>query len=122
MRKTLQRFGPALGWASFILIATSIPFPGTLAPVAPSGADKVVHASMYAVLAWLSSRGVGYASARTAILVLVAVAGFGALDEFHQQFVRGRSAEIADWVTDLVGAGAGVLAFHAAQRRRESVS
>ena len=122
MRKSLRRFGPALGWASLILIVTSIPIPGTLATASPAGADKLVHATMYAVLAWLTSRGAGAPSARAAMVVFAAVAAFGAFDEWHQRFVPGRMSSRADLVADVIGAGVGVLAFQSAHRRRESLS
>ena len=122
MRKPLQRFGPAIGWASLILIATSIPIPGQLASVSPTGADKLVHFTMYGVLGWLTARGLGFPSMRTLLPAFLLVAGFGAIDEWHQRFIPGRSTDRADLVADIVGAGVGVLAFQAAFRRRESLS
>ena len=122
MRKPLQRFGPAIGWASLILIATSIPVPAPLASASPAGADKLVHVTMYAVLAWLSARALALPSTRGALIVVASVAAFGVLDELHQHFIPGRSTDVSDLVADIVGACVGVLAFLAAHRRRESVS
>ena len=110
-----------MGWASLIFIATSIPIPGALATASPAGADKLVHATMYAVLAWLTARG-ATASVRAGIIVFTAVAAFGALDEWHQRFIPGRMSDAADLVADVIGAGVGVLAFQSAHRRRESLS
>lgn len=111
-----------MAWASLILIATSIPIPGTFASASPSGADKVVHGALYAVLAWLSSRAAGVSSARAAVAVAVATAVFAAFDEWHQTLIPGRTPVVADWIADVLGAGAGVLAFHTVHRRRESAS
>ncbi|MCX5731999.1 MAG: VanZ family protein, partial [Deltaproteobacteria bacterium] len=33
--------------------------------------------------------------------------GIGATDEFHQSFVPGRNADVADWMADTLGAAAG---------------
>ena len=122
MRKRLQRFGPAIGWASLILIATSIPIPAPLASVSPSGADKLIHITLYGVLAWLTARGVEVWSIRNALVVFILVSAFAAIDEWHQSFIPGRFTSGADLVADILGAGVGVLAFQAAHRRRESVS
>ena len=122
LRKPLQRFGPAVGWASLILIATSIPIPSALASTAPSGADKLVHVTMYGVLAWLTARAFDLPVMRAAIVAFAVVATFGALDEWHQRFVPGRTTDAADLVADIVGAGVGAIAFQAAHRRRESLS
>ena len=111
-----------MGWASLILIATSIPIPGALATASPAGADKLVHATMYAVLAWLTARGAAAPTVRAGIVVFAAVAAFGAIDEWHQGFIPGRMSEGADLVADVIGAGVGVLAFQSAHRRRESLS
>jgi len=50
LRKPLQRIGPAIGWASLILIATSIRVPVLLASASPTGADKLVHVMFYSDL------------------------------------------------------------------------
>jgi VanZ family protein len=77
---------------------------------------------MYGVLAWLTARAFDLPVTRAAILAFSVVATFGALDEWHQRFVPGRTTDVADLVADIVGAGVGALAFQAAHRRRESVS
>jgi VanZ family protein len=58
-------------------------------------------------------------SARKSVLLAIAAAGLtGALDEYHQSFVPGRSGnDPADLTADLLGAGAGALAMSAARRR-----
>ena len=122
LRKLLQRFGPPLGWASLILIATSIPIPAPLASAPPVGADKFVHLTMYGVLAWLTARAFGVPTVRGGVTAVAVVAAFASLDEWHQRFIPGRMSEGADLVADVVGGALGVLAFQAAHRRRESVS
>lgn len=96
-----------------MLVATSIPNP----PV-PSGLarfDKVVHFAMYAILAGLIVlASTGRRSRVGALLATVLlVSAYGALDEWHQQFIPGRSMELGDWLADTIGAmvGATTVAF-----------
>ena len=52
----------------------------------------------------------GIRIATGAILAVVAIAAFGALDELLQTFTPGRSGgDIFDWTADLIGAVAGAL-------------
>jgi len=44
---------------------------------------------------------------------LVLASAYGALDEFHQSFVAGRSATVADWMADSLGALIGLLVAQA---------
>jgi Predicted integral membrane protein len=101
---------PPLFWAVVILIGTSWPSI-SVGPDAIIGLDKVVHFSMYAVFAGLLLR---YSPApyerRTFVLALLGVALFGALDEWHQQFIPSRSMSIYDWIADVLGACFGLLA------------
>ena len=107
---------PAL-WAAFILVMTSIP--GALLPrVGAPGLDKLVHFACYGVLGWSMFRALALRGGplRGALFVAGAIAIFAALDEWHQQFIPGRSADAADWVADVSGASLG-LAVAAAARR-----
>ena len=49
-------------------------------------------------------------SVRTAVVAIVIAVAYGASDEFHQTFVAGRSAELADLAADGLGAVAGAAA------------
>lgn len=122
MSRPTYRWAPPLAWASLILIATSVPIPGAFAPASPTYADKVVHGALYAVLAWLSCRAVRVWTVRAAVGTFVLTSLFGAADEWHQRFVSGRDPAAADWIADVLGAGAGILVFQTARRRRESVT
>lgn len=105
-------------WAVFILAATSVPMP---AIDAPAGADKGVHWILYFVLGALSARAVlANREARVGELALVfgAILLFAALDELHQHWIPGRSAEIRDWVADAVGSVCGMTAVVLLARRR----
>ena len=121
---TGRRWVPPLAWAAVILVLTSVPLPGI--PVAGSwGLDKVVHLALYAVLGFLVARATaaGDAGARPrAAQQLLAVLGvllFAALDEWHQGFIPGRSADRLDWLADAVGAVAGAAIAAAGFLRSE---
>ena len=71
--------------------------------------DKLLHAGAYGVLsgllAWAMTRGL-LRSATAPVLVaawLISTA-YGASDEWHQSFVPGRVADVADLLADSLGA------------------
>ena len=116
------RPAPAFIWAALILVLTSLP--GRVVPaVGIPHLDKVVHATLYAVLAALAARALWSTQRRRALLVAAVCASlFGAFDEWHQQFIPGRSDDRYDWAADTIGASIGVLITAAARARRESTS
>jgi VanZ family protein len=74
------------------------------------GSDKVAHAALYAVL------GIALAFGRRGVLappphwlMILVGALYGATDEWHQVFVRGRSPDLGDWVADVVGVVVGYM-------------
>ena len=102
-----RRWLPPALWAALIVVLTSIPSP----PDAPGGIphlDKVVHLVLYAGLGWLAARAVGTRNPRALALVVLAIAVFAGVDEWHQQFFA-RDPSIADWIADVLGASAGTL-------------
>lgn len=120
-----RRWLPPTLWAALTFTLTSIPRIGSYTPSLP-GVDKVVHATLYGVMAVLLFRAVlsaGMRSSRDAgiVLALLAVISLAAwVDEWHQQFIPGRSRDIADWIADSAGAAFCILIASAARRRRES--
>lgn len=114
-----QRWLPPLLWAAIILILTSIP--GSQLPVLPSrNIDKIVHLSIYGVLGWLTVRAWSNGS-RTwaaAIAVIALISCFGALDEWHQQYIPLRSTDLLDWTADTMGAMIGAILATTIERRR----
>lgn len=85
----------------------------------PAGAelvnDKIAHFALYAGFGYLLARALTNAGASNKIsrwVVAAAVASaYGLSDEWHQSFVPGRSAEIADWVADTAGGAAGAFIY-----------
>ena len=108
-------------WAALILILTSIP--GSHIPPLPlRNFDKIVHFAIYGVLGFLTARAWANGSRATAValLALALVSCFGALDEWHQQFIPQRSMDLLDWAADTTGAAIGVIAALASERPRVS--
>lgn len=70
--------------------------------------DKIVHFSIFGLLATLVARSPGVHRFRYAIL---AVSLFGITDEIRQSFTPGRSVEFADWIADTSGAALAVTLY-----------
>ncbi|MBR4618538.1 MAG: VanZ family protein [Bacilli bacterium] len=77
---------------------------------------KVMHASVYFVLAFLIIIGVNILfknkkyilSALITIVLIIALASF---DEYHQTLVEGRTGQVKDVVIDTIGSIAGILFY-----------
>jgi VanZ family protein len=63
--------------------------------------DKLVHFSVFGLLATLVARAPGI---RRPWMAVLAVSFFGMSDEIRQGFTPGRSMAFADWVADTAGA------------------
>ncbi len=78
----------------------------------PAPWDKLAHAGVFALLAM----ALGYASGlRRLALLLLAFAGalgVGVVDEWHQLFLPGRSADLDDLTADAIGAALGAWAIY----------
>lgn len=118
----VRRWLPPLLWAGVILFVTSLPGHAVPRQIAPY--DKVVHFVIYGLLAVLLSRDLtaftGGARWRSAFLTLLICVAFGAIDEWHQGFIPGRSTDPADWRADSIGAAGGALLFALYSRIRAS--
>ncbi len=87
---------------------------GPVPPRTPSlpGLDKLVHAGVYALLAFLAARAFATLPRSHAPRTLASAAAvfavlYGLSDEIHQAFVPERTADIWDLVADALGAVAG---------------
>ena len=109
-----RRWWPPVAWLGAILTATSLP-KSVIPDVGFQFADKGLHFSMYAGFAFLTARAMHNPPRTTLPRVLVAsfllVLAIGALDEWHQHFIKGRSTELFDWIADSLGGLAGGLAW-----------
>ena len=96
------------GWVALTLTLTSIPNP-EFGPSFP-GADKIAHFGFYGVAGFLFvlwRREIGTGAAAAVVWASVFAALLGAVDEYHQQWIPGRSMELLDWVADFAGGTAG---------------
>jgi hypothetical protein len=105
--------------AAVVFLGSVFPLPTTGAGTAVDvsgplgvGADKVVHAASYAVIAGVAAWGARVRGAEYGLVGLVAivvlVAAFGAGVEVVQSVVPGRTASGGDAVANTVGAVVGV--------------
>ncbi len=102
---------PRLRWLyPAALAATIVVASGRSQVAAPPGMDmdKVVHFSVFGLLATLVARAPGV---RAAWVAALGVSLFGASDEIRQSFTPGRSMEFADWVADTAGAAFAVALY-----------
>lgn len=92
---------------AFIFVATAIlinlfylgekPFAVNLVP---TPWDKLAHFGIFSALTLLLWMG----TAGRMVMGIVIVSGlFGGLDEIHQLFLPGRSADLTDWLADVAG-------------------
>jgi VanZ family protein len=97
--------------------------PSDLVPRQVTTFDKLAHFTMYGVLATLLTQHLTDVVGRwrAAFLAILIAAVFGAVDEWHQQYISGRSTELADWYADTLGAATGALLFAGATRRRNII-
>ena len=105
---SLYLWGPVIVYMAVIFFVSSL----HEAPLPEGMSDKSAH--------WLGYTGFGVTivralagglgrriAVRTAILAVLIAVAYGVSDEFHQMFVPGRSAELADLGADARGAIAG---------------
>lgn len=115
------RWTPPILWVVLIAIGTSWPRIQVGSDTLPT--DKIVHFTMYGVLAALVLRAtMTWQRPRTFVAVVLGLVLLGAVDEWHQSFIPGRSMSFADWIADSAGALLGatavrVLSFLAPTRR-----
>jgi len=97
-----------IGYAGLIFYMSSRTWEGV--PLF-TGADKIIHLFIYAVLGGLLVWSLRATSlrGRHVILPLAIVMGslYGLSDEIHQSFVPGRDASFFDFVSDTIGSALG---------------
>ena len=110
---------PSISWKIGLLTSFWMAaFIGTHLPKVPNAitrvSDKTLHCLAFVILAallsWvLQDRVQGWL--RHAVLVLVTLSIYGAVDELLQIPV-GRHCDVWDWVTDVIGTVLGLILFH----------
>lgn len=107
----LSLWAPVVLYMAAIFYVSSLPEP----PPIPAGTDKPLHLSAYFGLTIVVVRAVAGGwprriGARTAVAALLIAIGYGVTDEAHQMFVPGRTADVYDLLSDVMGAIAGAAA------------
>jgi VanZ family protein len=101
-------------FAVAVLVSLAVLFaPPADVPTSPPGVDKVVHATLFLLLA-VTGRWAGLTrGVLAAVLVL-----YAAVSEVVQgSDAVGRSASVADWLADVVGVLAGLVLWGVVARR-----
>ena len=109
-----------LGWTITLWILSDGPLPAPSQPRLP-GVDKILHfgyflggAGLLSAALYLQSRNrrTEISWGRLLMTVVILLAAIGALDEWHQSWIPGRSGnDLGDWLADVTGALAGSLLF-----------
>lgn len=118
MRRPATRWAPVIAWMAAIFFLSSIP----RLPGAGTIPDWLSHGIAYGIGAVLIARALAAEPARVtasvAVMAVLLATTYGAADEWHQSFVPGRTAEVADVVKDLLGAA--LFTFIHSRRRSRS--
>ena len=113
---------PAIGWAGVIFFVSAQPkealvrlgLSGTLLSIA---GHLITYALLMILLVVALSSGGRLSVQQSCLVAFLLVALYGLSDEYHQSFVRGRTATLWDWFVDLLGAGIAWLAITRWDRR-----
>lgn len=108
--RTDRGWAAVVVWIAIQLTLTSLP--GASIPVSiEHPVDWVGHFCLYFGLGALIARVAALHGWPRRRLLLAGVLIFigAALDELHQLFIPGRSAEVLDWLSDTLGASAGLV-------------
>lgn len=101
----------ALYW---IILFTATTLPGNQLPDLHLS-DKIEHFSAFFILAVLLNLALIFQRKSfvlfkyAALVTIVITLSYGAIDELHQIFIPGRSADIRDWLADSTGVILGVF-------------
>lgn len=109
-----------LGFLLLLVVLTHVPSPYSHGGE-PQHWDKLIHFSLYAVLAGLALRALTLRAPLSAAFmrcagVLICVTAFGLLDEATQPFT-GRDFDWFDWLADGAGALSGMICCEVLRRR-----
>ena len=108
--RVVRSLGPAFVWAAVLFALSRIP--GGLVEVTYPFPhfDKAIHFLLYCTLGATLALGRRWGGDHLPHLLLLAGGWlYGALDEWHQSFVPGRSPEFGDWIADVAGVTVGYL-------------
>jgi len=102
-----------LGYCGLIFLLSHQP--SLPAPMLFLHQDKLIHATAYAVMAFLAWRvffNTNQPRFMVALISIIFCSLYGVSDEFHQSFIDGRDADVWDWLADTIGASLMVYMLH----------
>jgi VanZ family protein len=113
---------PPLAWMGLIFALSAQPeLPLPPGPWMEQVFDKLAHAGLFGVLAWLVWRAFRQHRGPSFSLLVLCVAVtvvYAISDELHQSFVPGRTPSVADLAADAAGAAGATLLARWLERRR----
>ena len=104
----------------WVILFTATTIPGNQLPDIHLS-DKIEHFSAFFILAILLNLTMIYQRKsfllfkNAALVTIIICLSYGAIDELHQMFIPGRSADIRDWLADSIGVILGVLVLNLAK-------
>jgi len=103
-KRIIQLWGPVAAYMAAIFVVSSF----HQAPLPPGVSDKPAHAFGYMGLGFVIARALGGGlppciTRRDLFIGLAIAVTYAASDEFHQRFVPGRYADLADLYADAMG-------------------
>jgi VanZ family protein len=111
----------------WIILFVLTHLPGDPRPAPPEvrilPVDKIAHAAAFAGLAFLACvAAAGFRLVTPLVLLCLAavLAGYAAIDELTQGWIRFRVPDYRDWVADMLGMAAGFFVFFVARRWRQT--
>lgn len=108
--RTFRSLVPALVWTAVIFLVSTVPGDRFPSVSLFQHQDKVAHLFLYGTLGICLGVGRRWGGDRIPHLTLLAGGWlFGALDEWYQSFVPGRSPDPSDWMANVVGVTFGYL-------------
>jgi hypothetical protein len=87
-----------------LILTVAMLWPMDQAPPTPEGSDKFVHLAAFATLAFPLAR----TNRISLLLVLIAASAFGGMIELIQPTFN-RSADLNDWIADILGVMLGIV-------------
>ena len=103
---TWLRVGCLLAFAAFLVKLFAFDEPRILAQLTTIVWDKLMHAIAFGTLAAMLWFVLGFDAPTLGWLLVTAI---GAVDEFHQVFVPGRTADVLDLAADALGAAIAIF-------------
>lgn len=111
---SFKRFIPVVSWALLLFFLSSLTS-DSVPTLKIKYEDLVLHFLVYAVFGYFLGMATKPSLRSNALkgFIVAALLGiaFGATDEFHQTFVRGRFATVSDFIADSLGVLAGLSVY-----------